>query len=195
MNIENIRHDFPILQQRINGYPLTYLDNAATTQKPNGVIEAIHRYYHEDNANIHRSVHFLSEKATKAYEMARTIVQQFINAPSTSECIFTKGTTEAINLIASSFGEQYINQGDEILISAMEHHSNIVPWQMLCQKKGATLKVIPIDREGNLLLDALESFFSHKTKILAITHASYWHWRIIWQKEMARGHPSLSRRG
>jgi cysteine desulfurase/selenocysteine lyase len=172
MKIENIRHDFPILQKTFSGYPLTYLDNAATTQKPQIVIDVLSQYYESMNANIHRGVYALSEQATKAYEEARHIVQRFINAPSARECIFLRSTTEAINLVATCFGELFINAGDEILISAMEHHSNIVPWQMLCQRKGAFLKVIPINTTGELDIDTLEQHFSAKTKLLGICHAA-----------------------
>jgi len=172
MKIENIRRDFPILQKTFNTYPLTYLDNAATTQKPQIVIDALSQYYESMNANIHRGVYALSEQATKAYEEARHTVQRFINAPTARECIFLRSTTEAINLVATSFGELFINAGDEILISAMEHHSNIVPWQMLCQRKGAFLKVIPINTAGELDIEALEQHFSAKTKLLAICHAA-----------------------
>jgi len=171
MNIQDIAKDFPILQQKFKGYPLTYLDNAATTQKPQIVIDALSRYYETLNANIHRGVYTLSEEATKAFENARVIVQQFINAPKAQECIFVKSTTEAINLVATSFGQQFIHAGDEILISAMEHHSNIVPWQMLCQQKDAKLKVIPITTHGELV-DNIEQYFSPKTKLLALCHAS-----------------------
>ncbi len=172
MNIEQIRTDFPILAHPIHGHRLAYLDNAATTQKPLCVINALDHYYHHTNANIHRGVHHLSEQATAAFENARKIVQDFIHAEHSQECIFVKGTTEAVNLVASSFGSRYIQAGDEILISALEHHSNIVPWQMLCQRSGARLKVIPMNEKGELELDTLEQHFSPKTKILAIIHAS-----------------------
>ncbi len=171
MNIQDICKDFPILRQTVNGYPLTYLDNAATTQKPTVVIEALRHYYENLNANIHRGVYTLSEKATNAYENARIIAQRFINAAHASECIFVRSTTEAINLVASSFGQAFVGAQDEILISSMEHHSNIVPWQMLCQQKGAQLKVIPISTAGELP-DNIEQYFSPKTKLLALCHAA-----------------------
>ncbi|HXH54854.1 MAG TPA: cysteine desulfurase, partial [Gammaproteobacteria bacterium] len=149
-----------------------YLDNAATTQKPQCVLDTLNQYYSEMNANIHRGVHQLSTIATQAFESARTSVQKFINAKQAKECIFVRGATEAINLVAASFGGKFVNSGDEILVSAMEHHSNIVPWQMLCQAKGAHLKVIPMNERGELKLETLEQLLSKKTKLLAITHAS-----------------------
>ncbi len=170
--MNRIRTDFPILQKTIHGHPLVYLDNAATTQKPQCVLDTLSQYYSEMNANIHRGVHQLSTIATEAYENARITVQKFINAKQAKECIFVRGATEAINLVAASFGRKFVNSGDEVLISAMEHHSNIVPWQMLCQAKGAHLKVIPINEKGELKLDTLEKLFNPKTKLLAITHAS-----------------------
>lgn len=172
MNIEAIRADFPILKQTVHGRRLAYLDNAATAQKPQCVLDTVNRYYGEMNANIHRGVHYLSETATKAYEAARETVQQFLNAKHARECIFVRSTTEAINLVAASFGKQCINADDEILITAMEHHSNIVPWQLLCQNRGAQLKVIPITVQGELMLTQLEQYFGPKTKLLAIMHAS-----------------------
>lgn len=170
--VKNIRSDFPILKKLIHGHRLAYLDNAATTQKPQCVIDSLNKYYTEMNANIHRGVHHLSTVASEAYENARITVQKFINAKHAEECIFVRGTTEAINLVASSFGNKFLEKDDEILISALEHHSNIVPWQMLCQNKGAHLKVIPMNEQGELKLEALEKLFSKKTKLLAITHAS-----------------------
>jgi cysteine desulfurase/selenocysteine lyase len=167
-----IRSDFPILKKTIHGHPLVYLDNAATTQKPQCVLDSLNQYYSEMNANIHRGVHQLSTIATEAYENARALVQKFINAKHAKECIFVRGTTEAINLVATSFGGKHVKKDDEILISALEHHSNIVPWQMLCQAKGAHLKVIPMNEQGELKLEMLEQLFSKKTKLLAITHAS-----------------------
>jgi len=172
MNLDTIRSDFPILKQKIHGKRLAYLDNAATTQKPNCVIESLQSYYSEINANVHRAVYHLSEAATKGFEGARKTVQQFINAKESKECIFVRSSTEAINLVATSFGYQFVKEGDEILISAMEHHSNIVPWQMLCQRNGAILKVIPMNEAGELDLKALEQLLNKKTKLLAITHAS-----------------------
>ncbi|MCA0404047.1 MAG: cysteine desulfurase [Proteobacteria bacterium] len=172
LNIEAIRADFPILHQEVNGYPLAYLDNAATTQKPRLVIDAINDYYTKDNANVHRGVHALSVRATEAYEAARQKVRRFINANSLKECIFVRGTTEAINLVASSFVAPRIMPGEEILITHMEHHSNIVPWQMLCQQKGAKLSVAPISIEGDVLLDEFEKKLTENTKFVAINYAS-----------------------
>jgi cysteine desulfurase/selenocysteine lyase len=153
LDVRRIREDFPILRQRVHGNPLVYLDNAATTQKPASVIEAIQRYYAETNSNVHRGVHSLSEQATAAYEAARVKVQRFIHAGAPSEIVFTRNTTEGINLVASTFGRSSVGEGDEVLISAMEHHSNIVPWQMLCEERGARLRVAPIDDRGELMLD------------------------------------------
>ncbi len=172
MNMHNITQDFPILLKRPHGKRLAYLDNAATTQKPQCVIDALTHYYENINAGVHRGTHYLSEAATLAFEQARTTVQKFINAKDARECIFVRGTTEAINLVASSFGAEFIKPGDEILISAMEHHSNIVPWQMLCQRQGAKLKVIPMNKNGELILDNLEELLGPKTKLLALTHVS-----------------------
>jgi len=156
----------------VNGKPLVYFDNGATSQKPQVVIDAITNYYTNENSNIHRGIHTLSQEATDAYEKARTTVQQFINAKHNHEIIFTSGTTGSINLVASSFGKKYIQAGDEIIISTMEHHSNIVPWQMLCEEKGAVLKVIPINDKGELLLEEFKKLLSSKTKMVAITHVS-----------------------
>lgn len=166
------REDFPILNQNIFNRPLVYLDNAATTQKPACVIEALSQYYLTINSNIHRGVHYLSQQATDAFEVARRRVQAFINAPSCEEVVFTRGATEAINLVASSFGRRYLNEGDEVLISEMEHHSNIVPWQLICEEKKAHLKVIPFDENGELELDKLERLISDKTRIVAVNHVS-----------------------
>lgn len=169
----SIREDFPILQTKVrNKHPLVYLDNAATTQKPKMVLERIQHYYAAENANVHRGVYELSQLATEAYEGAREKVRQFINAPKSREIIFTRGTTDAINLVASSFGRKFIKAGDEILISGMEHHSNIVPWQMLCEATGAVLKVIPFDDKCDLDMDALKQLLSVRTKLVAITHLS-----------------------
>src|SRR5688572_4162360 len=147
-DVNNIREDFPILRRQVHGRPLVYLDNAATSQKPQAVIDRLNRYYSEDNANIHRGVHYLSEKATQAYEEARTKVQHFLNAPSDREIIFTRSVSEAINLVVHSYGRKYLQAGDEVIISAMEHHSNIVPWQILCEEKGTILRVVPINDQG-----------------------------------------------
>ena len=171
LNINQIRQDFPILSEKIYGKPLVYLDNAATTQKPRSVVEKIEEGYYKRNANIHRGVHFLSQEATEAHEAARETVRQFINAGSTNEIVFTRGTTEAINLVASSFGE-LCSAGDEIIISQMEHHSNIVPWQLLCHRKGTVLKVIPFDEKGELRLSELDKLISKKTKLIAVTQVS-----------------------
>jgi len=172
MDIAKIRADFPILSQEIYGKPLVYLDNAATTQKPQCVIDAISHYYACDNANVHRGVHALSERATADYEGARKIIAAFFNARSEREVIFTRGTTEAINLIASSWGGANIRAGDEVLITHMEHHSNIVPWQMLCNHVGATLKVAPINDAGELIMDAFDALLSERTRLVGVVHMS-----------------------
>ena len=172
ININNIRNDFPILKQKIYGNPLIYFDNAATTQKPQSVIDTVDNYYKEFNSNIHRGVHYLSQQATMAFENARKTIQQFINAKNSYEIIFTRGTTESINLVASCFGKKYIHKGDEIIISAMEHHSNIVPWQMICEEKQAILKVIPINDEGEIIFEEFEKLISEKTKIIAVAYIS-----------------------
>jgi len=170
--INKIRADFPILNQKIYNKPLVYLDNGATTQKPKQVIDAISEFYSQTNSNIHRGVHFLSEKSTLQYENSREIIRKFVNANSIKEIIFTKGTTDGINLIANTFGEKYIKEGDEILISEMEHHSNIVPWQMICERKNATIKVIPFNENGELIFEEFENLLSEKTKIVSVTHIS-----------------------
>lgn len=170
--VNKIREDFPILNQTVYNRPLVYFDNAASTQKPVQVIRAISGYYETDNCNIHRGVHFLSQRATEAYEETRKVVQRFINAASSSEIIFTKGTTESINLVASSFGKQYISPGDEVLISIMEHHSNIVPWQQMCLEREAKVKFVPIHENGELDMDAFRKMVNEKTKLVAITHVS-----------------------
>jgi cysteine desulfurase/selenocysteine lyase len=170
--INKVRQDFPILKREIYHKPLIYFDNAATTQKPAVVIDKIKSYYELENCNIHRGVHFLSQQATEAYEASREFVRSFINAQSSSEIIFTRGTTESINLIASSFGKQFIRAGDEVLISYMEHHSNIVPWQMMCEEKKAVLKVAPIHENGELDMEAFGRLLSEKTKLVALTHVS-----------------------
>ena len=166
------RKDFPILNQKVNGRPLVYFDNAATTQKPQVVIDCLLNYYQTINSNIHRGVHYLSQQATDAFENARHTVQHFINAPKPEEIIFTRGTTESINLIAHSFGKRFLKEGDEIVISEMEHHANIVPWQWACEEHGAKLRVLPFDPTGNLLVNQLENFLTERTKIIAITHIS-----------------------
>jgi len=172
IDINKIRADFPVLNQKIYDKEYVYLDNGATTQKPIQVIDAVSEFYKSTNSNIHRGVHYLSEKSTEAYEAVRKKVQNFINAEHEHEIIFTKGTTDSINLVAFSFGERYVNEGDEIIITAMEHHSNIVPWQILCDRKKAVLKVIPFDADGVLELDKLPGLLTDRTKILAITHVS-----------------------
>ncbi|MEK9136281.1 MAG: SufS family cysteine desulfurase, partial [Bacteroidota bacterium] len=172
VSITGCRHHFPLLHERVNGKPLIYLDNAATSQKPQIVIDTVIKYYQTENSNIHRGVHYLSEKATQAYEKARGKVQQFLHAAYREEIIFVRGTTEGINLVAQSYGRQNVKEGDEVLISAMEHHSNIVPWQILCEEKGATLCVIPMNDAGELVLDEYEKLLTARTKIVAITHVS-----------------------
>ncbi len=171
-DVEKIRRDFPILQQKIHGKPLVYLDNAATTQKPQSVIDALVNYYCEDNSNVHRGVHLLSELATAAYENSRSVVQHFINAAEPSEIIFVRGTTEAINLVAQTYGRRHVGPGDEVIISALEHHSNIVPWQMLCEEKGARLRVVAINDRGELILEEYEKFLGPKTKLVSVSHIS-----------------------
>lgn len=172
LDVQKVRKDFPILSRKVNGKPLIYFDSAATAQKPKQVIDAIVKYYSEQNANIHRGVHRLSQDITTEYENARTTIQKQINAKSSNEIIFTRGTTESINLVATTFGKKFVNSGDEILITEMEHHSNILPWQMLCEEKGAVLKVIPINEKGELQIEQINNLLSHKTKLVAITHVS-----------------------
>ena len=171
-DVARVRDDFPILARKVRGKPLVYLDNAATTQKPNAVIDRVVRYYREENSNVHRGVHYLSEIATAAYEAARTTVKLALNARDEKEIVFTRGTTEAINLVVSSWGGTNVREGDEVLISAIEHHSNIVPWQLLCDAKGAKLRVIPVDDAGDLMLDEYEKLLTPRTRIVAIGHAS-----------------------
>lgn len=172
LDIEQIRKDFPILQQRIYNKNLIYFDNAATTQKPKQVIDTINEYYSKYNSNIHRGVHYLSEKTTQAYENSRETIKRFINAKNDYEIIFTNGTTAGINTVAQSFGDKFVHEGDEIIISAMEHHSNIVPWQMLCERKKAVLKIIPFYSNGELAFEKLEGLLSKKTKLVAVNHVS-----------------------
>lgn len=172
IDIVSVRKQFPILERQVKGKPLVYLDNAATTQKPQTVIDALTSYYSGYNANIHRGIHTLAEEATAAFEATRDAVQQFINAATREEIIFTRGTTEGINLVAATWGRQNVGKGDEIIISGMEHHSNIVPWQILCEEKGAILKVIPVNEAGELQMDVFHSLLNSKTKIVAIVHAS-----------------------
>jgi len=167
-----IREDFPILKQRVRGKPLVYLDNAATTQKPLKVVDAVRRFYEAECSNVHRGVHLLSELATQAYEDSRVKVRRFLNAAEAREIVFARGTTEAINLVAHSYGREHLQAGDEILITAMEHHSNIVPWQILCQQQGAVLRVAPMDDQGELLLDEFERLLNPRTRLVAVTHVS-----------------------
>lgn len=186
LNIQKIREDFPILQRTVYDKPLIYFDNSATTQKPRCVVEKIVEEYYNVNSNVHRGVHFLSQKATEAHEASRERVAQFINAKSSSEIIFTRGTTEAINLLASSFTDACMQEGDEVLISAMEHHSNIVPWQMQASKKGISIQVIPLNELGEIDMDAYRSLFSEKTRLVSITHTSNVLGTINPVKEMIR---------
>ena len=172
LDVDRVRQNFPILQRTVHGKPLVYLDSAATTQKPRQVLDAIAQYYAHGNANIHRGVYLLSEEATAAYDGARTKIQRFINARTSREVVFTRNSTESINLVAQSFGRQNIGPGDEILITHMEHHSNIVPWQLLCEQTHARLRVAPIDDHGELLMDEFEQHLSAKTKLVAVVHLS-----------------------
>lgn len=172
LDVAAIRKEFPILHREVNGKPLVYLDNGASSQKPQAMIDAVSHYYAHENTNIHRGVHTLSQEATEKYEAAREKVRGFINAKHGHEVIITKGTTDSINLVASSFGRAYLNAGDEVLISTMEHHSNIVPWQMICEERGATVRVVPINDAGELLMDEFDALLSKKTKLVAVTHIS-----------------------
>lgn len=183
---EAAKADFPILSREVYGKPLVYLDNAATTQKPKCVVEALMNEYYEVNANVHRGVHFLSQKATELHEAARDTVRDFLHARSSEEIVFTRGTTESLNLVAFSFGEAFLQEGDEVMVSAMEHHSNIVPWQMLRDRKGIVLKVIPMDDRGNLLLDEYERLFSPRTKLVSVAHVSNVLGTVNPVKEMVR---------
>ena len=171
-DIAKIRAEFPILKQQVNGKPLVYLDNAATSHKPNCVIDTITHFYAAHNSNVHRGVHYLSQLATRELEGARDIVKKFLNAASDKEIIFTKGTTDGINLVAASYGRKFIKEGDEIIISALEHHANIVPWQMLCEQTGAVLRVIPINDDGELLLEEYEKLLNPKTKFVSVNYVS-----------------------
>ena len=172
LDIQQIRRDFPILDQQVNGRPLVYFDNAATNQKPLSVINALTEYYEGYNANIHRGIHHLAEKATAAFEASRRAFQEFLNARHWQEIIFTYGTTDGINLVAQSYGRRFLKEGDEIIISAMEHHSNIVPWQMLCEEKGCILKIIPVNDAGELMVDEYEKLLSERTKFVSCVHVS-----------------------
>jgi cysteine desulfurase/selenocysteine lyase len=171
-DVDRIREDFPILRQAVHGKPLVYLDNAATAQKPRQVLDALNRFYETANSNVHRGVHYLSEQATRAYEDARITVQRFLGARLPREVIFVRGTTEAINLVAQSYGRQHVGPGDEIVVSTMEHHSNIVPWQLLCEEKGARLRVIPINDAGEFSLEDYETLLSDRTRLVAVVHVS-----------------------
>ncbi len=172
LDIEGIRKEFPVLNQEVNGKPLIYFDNAATNQKPQRVVDALVDHYKKDNANIHRGIHTLAERSTAAFEDTRKVIQRFINANEAEEIIFTKGTSESINLVASSWGRKFLNEGDEVLISTMEHHSNIVPWQLICEERGATLKVMPINEAGEIVIEELDGLITDKTKMVAFNHAS-----------------------
>ena len=172
VDFDKIRSDFPILNQKINGKNLVYLDNSATTQKPKPVIESITDFYSKMNCNVHRSVYQLSQEASNSYETVRKIVKDFINAKKTQEIVFTSGTTESINLVANSFGSFFLKKGDEIIISEMEHHSNIVPWQMLCKQKSANLKIIPVLENGSLDIEKIKKLLSEKTKFISVTYVS-----------------------
>lgn len=171
LDIERVRKDFPILATTVYGHPLVYLDNAATTQKPDAVLDAMNDYYHTVNSNVHRGVHYLSQRATDAYEAARTKVAGFIHARHAYEIIYTRGTTEGINMVAQCFARKFLHKGDSILVSGMEHHSNIVPWQMVCEDRGATLKVIPIDENGEMVLDGLDDLLKG-VKLVAVNWVS-----------------------
>lgn len=172
LDVEKIRRDFPLLQEKVYGIPLVYLDNAATTQKPQIVLDTLEYYYTRINSNVHRGVHHLSQEATNAYEQARKTIAAFLNANKPEEVIFTKGTTDGINLVANSFGRGFIKPGDVVLVSAMEHHSNIVPWQIMCEDRGAELKVIPMDQNGELIMDEFTALLNDKVKIIAVTYVS-----------------------
>ena len=171
-DVKKIRNDFPVLSQTVNGKPLVYLDNAASSQVPQSVIDRTSKYLREEHSNIHRGVHYLSQHATTAYEAAREKVKRFINAPDVRECIFVRGTTEGINLVAHSYGRKFIHEGDEILISQIEHHSNIIPWQMVAEERGATIRVIPMNVQGELIIDEYENLLNERTKIVAVAHVS-----------------------
>jgi cysteine desulfurase/selenocysteine lyase len=186
LDVRKVRKDFPILKQKVHGKPLVYLDNGATSQKPQIVIDTLSRYYAAENSNIHRGVHFLSERATAAYEDARQKVKRFVNAGSEREIIFVRGTTEAINLVAQSYGRTFLKEGDEIIVSALEHHSNIVPWQMLCGQTGARLRVVPMNHDGELVLDEYRRLLNEKTKFVSVAHVSNALGTIVPVKEIVR---------
>ncbi|MDM7924108.1 MAG: aminotransferase class V-fold PLP-dependent enzyme [Pyrinomonadaceae bacterium] len=171
-DVEKVRKDFPVLSQTVNGKPLVYLDNSASSQVPQAVIDRTSKYLAEEHSNIHRGVHYLSQHATTAYEAAREKVKRFINAPDVRECIFVRGCTEGINLVAYSYGKAFINEGDEIILSQMEHHSNIVPWQVVAEEKGAKIRVIPMNERGELILEEYENLLNERTKMVAVSHVS-----------------------
>ena len=171
-DVEKIRKDFPVLSQTVNGKPLVYLDNGASSQVPQSVIDRTSKYLAEEHSNIHRGVHYLSQHATTAYEAAREKVKRFINAPDVKECIFVRGTTEGINLVAHSYGHKFINEGDEIIVSQMEHHSNIIPWQMVAEERGAKIRMIPMNEKGELIIEEYDKLLNERTKIVAVTHVS-----------------------
>ncbi|MDY7226792.1 cysteine desulfurase [Hyalangium rubrum] len=183
---EKVREDFPILNQEVRGRRLVYLDSAASAQKPKAVIDAISHFYLHDNANVHRGVHTLSERATSAFEGAREKVRRFLHAKDVKEIVFVRGTTEAINLVAQTFGRKNVGPGDEVLITALEHHANIVPWQMLCEQQGATLRQVPVDAHGDLVLDKLDALLTPRTRILAVTHVSNALGSVVPVKELIR---------
>jgi len=186
LDIQKIRKDFPILDQKVNGKPLIYFDNAATTQKPQQVIDAVSEYYSAYNANIHRGLHSLAEKATSAFEDSRKAFQKFINASEVEEIVFTKGTTDSINLVANAYGRKFLQEGDEIVITTMEHHSNIVPWQLIAEEKGATLKVVPVNSDGEISINDVQELITERTKIVAVVYASNSLGTVNPVKEIAR---------
>ena len=172
LDVQAIRSDFPILEREMRNKPMVFLDSAASSQKPDSVVKAMDYYYQQQNANVHRGVYQLSQEATDAYEKGRHLVQGFINAASEKEVLFVRGTTEGINLVASSYGRKFLQEGDEVIISAMEHHSNIVPWQLICEQTGAKLRVIPVTDEGELIMEEYEQMLNERTKIVAVVHVS-----------------------
>ena len=186
LDVARVRADFPILLQEVRGRPLVYLDSAASAQKPQAVIDALVRFYTHDNANVHRGVHLLSERATEAFEDAREKVRRFLKARESKEIVFVRGTTEAINLVAQTFGRKHVGPGDEVLITGLEHHANIVPWQLLCEQQGATLKSVPVNEHGELVLDALDALLTPRTRILALTHVSNALGTVVPVKELIR---------
>lgn len=186
LDVARVRADFPILHQEVRGRPLVYLDSAASAQKPQAVLDALVRFYTHDNANVHRGVHLLSERATEAFEEAREKVRRFLKARESKEIVFVRGTTEAINLVAQTFGRKQVGPGDEVLITGLEHHANIVPWQLLCEQQGATLKSVPVNEHGELVLDAVDALLTPRTRILALTHVSNALGTVVPVKELIR---------